>query len=135
MVKENQVEKLTVILTECKDNLFALNSNIKDKAIERFVSEGGCITCRGRGWIVTWDTLDCMQGSYAIYGSCSNESCTEESRKASGLSPGNNKYDRFNQNSTWKPEHTDEEAENFHFLNTEIMKIKLELNRDSEMVS
>ena len=132
MVKENQVDDLGGLLADCKDKLAALNSNVKDKAIDRFVSSGGCNHCRGRGWVVTWDTLDCTQGSYAIYGSCDAEGCTADSRMVSGLKPGNNKYDRFNQNSTWAPLHTDEEAKNFHFLNSQIIKINIELKREIE---
>lgn len=51
----------------------------------RFLDAYGCERCLGRGWIVTWDTMDCMDGSCAEYGKCPEETCTEESRKASGL--------------------------------------------------
>jgi len=51
-------------------------------------SAGGCSRCGGRGWIVTWDTLDSLSGCYAEYGSCDNAECTPETRKASGLNPG-----------------------------------------------
>lgn len=59
-----------------------------------YEARGGCPRCRGRGWVVTWDTLDSLSGCYAEYGPCPNEDCTEESREASGLSPSYTKYDR-----------------------------------------
>lgn len=60
--------------------------DIAEKLQEQFVSRGGCNRCRGRGWVVTWDTLDYMDGSAATYGSCPDESCTEETRAHTGLS-------------------------------------------------
>ena len=133
MVMENQVENLQSLLADCKEQLVILNSNVKDKAMERFESASGCSKCRGRGWVVTWDTLDCVRGSYATYGRCDAEGCTEESRRASGLAPANNKYDRWNTNSLWKPEYTEEEAENFHFLNSQIAKLNIELTKEIDM--
>ena len=84
-----------------------LHNSIKDitdlissKSLEAFTRLEGCITCRGRGWIVTWDTMDCLRGSYAEYGDCPEAACTHESRAKSGLSPNNNRYD-YNQNTAW----------------------------------
>lgn len=52
----------------------------------------GCPKCKGRGWVVTWDTLDCMQGSYAEYGKCPNPECNASE---TGPRPGClDKYDR-----------------------------------------
>ena len=135
MALENQVDDLKDLIADCKEQLAILNSNVKDKAMERFVSSGGCNHCRGRGWVVTWDTLDCMQGSYATYGRCKAEGCTEESRAASGLKPVNVKHDRWNANSLWKPEYTAEEAENAHFLNSQIAKLNIELEREIDIWS
>ena len=74
---------------------------ITRRAYENFEKRGGCTRCRGRGWVLTWDTMDSMTGCYAEYGPCDNEDCTHETRAKSGLMPANNKYDGFNQNSTW----------------------------------
>ena len=71
-----------------------LMCNIKDHDTKLFIEMGGCQTCQGRGWIVTWDTLDCMQGGYAQYASCNVDSCTQETRSTSGMSPRRSKYDR-----------------------------------------
>jgi len=53
-----------------------------------WLTAGGCAQCDGRGWIVTWDTLDSLSGCYAEYGGCDNAECTPETRKATGLNPG-----------------------------------------------
>lgn len=78
-------------------NLEALITSVYDQLYEKreqeFIAFGGCETCGGRGWIVTWDTMDSMSGDFAEYGSCTNEACTEESRKASGLHPRRTMYD------------------------------------------
>ena len=58
-----------------------------------FFEAGGCKTCRGRGWHVVWDTLDCMDGSCAEYESCKEPGCTEESRARTGMHPHRSKYD------------------------------------------
>jgi len=71
-----------------------LRQEINDYDRELFLTRGGCTRCEGRGWVVTWDTLDCIQGSYAEYGSCTEESCTQETRSKSGMSPRCSKYDR-----------------------------------------
>lgn len=62
---------------------------------ERVVAEWeGCGRCRGRGWVVIWDTMDSMSGCYAEFGDCPDPDCTPETRAASGLRPGGDKYDR-----------------------------------------
>lgn len=79
------------------------------KIHENFVNMGGCSQCRGRGWVVTWDTLDSVDGSCAEYGPCPNESCSVDpttrasTRTTIGLDVdpndrinfGHNKYDRI----------------------------------------
>lgn len=68
-------------------------SNAAEK--RRFLAAGGCSQCLGRGWVVTWDTMDAMDGGYADYGSCPTEGCTPESRARSGLDASYySKYDR-----------------------------------------
>ncbi len=83
------------------------NSDVKAQRIADFEASGGCGNCRGRGWVVTWDTLDCMQGGYHEHASCPEEACTHATRLASGLLPHNNKYDRLHGNSTWEMTHGD----------------------------
>lgn len=55
----------------------------------------GCQRCKGRGWVVTWDTLDSLSGCYAEYGGCPAEGCTPETREASGLRPAPLLHDRW----------------------------------------
>ena len=66
---------------------------INNRLVQTFEANNGCEQCRGRGWIVVWDTLDSLSGCYAEYGSCTNEKCTPESRAKSGLHPRYSKYD------------------------------------------
>ena len=73
-----------------KESLSSLEEGIK----RSFETAGGCVTCRGRGWVVVWDTMDSMTGCYAEYGACPNVECTEETRARSGLHPFYGKYDR-----------------------------------------
>jgi len=82
----------------------------KARGIQRFEDANGCHRCRGRGWVVTWDTMDILDGSAADYGDCPEKSCTPETRKASGLYPENNRYDH-NRYTTWAHFHDLAEAE------------------------
>ncbi len=88
----------------------------KQRGIERFEAANGCATCRGRGWVVTWDTMDILDGSAADYGDCSNKDCTPETRKASGFYPENTRYD-YNRYTTWAHMHDLTEAEKDKFFN------------------
>ena len=111
-----------------KENELAnIREACRSAALERFSSHGGCNTCRGRGWVVVWDTLDSMTGCYAEYGACPEPNCTQESRANSGLHPSPSKYDRFNSGSTWVPEYTPEQMENIHSLELDISKLKSEI--------
>lgn len=68
-------------------------TQIKELIHSTFVANGGCGRCHGRGWVVTWDTMDCMDGSYAEYGTCPESGCTAETRTKSGLDSTWSKYD------------------------------------------
>ena len=76
-----------------------------------FDAAGGCERCRGRGWVVTWDTLDMMDGGMATYGPCPE---TEANPDAHGEgAPFNhatgNKYDRWNQSKPTLEQTEDEQ--------------------------
>lgn len=60
----------------------------------KWLNAGGCVRCHGRGWVVTWDTMDAMDGSYAEYGECPQ--CNSTSREL-GVDPTfkGDKYDRW----------------------------------------
>jgi hypothetical protein len=66
------------------------------KIVQRaaWTARGGCARCGGRGWVVTFDTMDSMSGCYAEYGACPEPLCTEEFRKLTGMDPSyRSKYD------------------------------------------
>lgn len=97
MLREAETES-----SELRAFIRTLERDVAEHLHDRFVAAGGCKTCRGRGWIVTWDTMDIMDGSCAEFGSCPDAACTEESRTASGLDwdpaivgLGHTKYDRL----------------------------------------
>lgn len=88
-VYEEAVEKFNEIALEFN----AMYKLVYDHLETNFNLSGGCKECRGRGWVVVWDTMDMMDGSCAEYGNCPNLECNEETRKKSGLHPSYNKYD------------------------------------------
>lgn len=95
-------KKLQAACDEASETFQAFNQDAKARAAAKFKADGGCDSCRGRGWIVTWDTLDCMRGSYHESRECPEEVCTADTRQVSGLAPFNSKYDRYHGNSTWE---------------------------------
>ena len=100
-------EELKTAYEEVNETFRTFNQDVKDRAVAKFEAHGGCEKCRGRGWVVVWDTLDCMRGSYHESSSCPEEACTIETRRTSGLHPRNNKYDRLHRDSTWEMPHAD----------------------------
>lgn len=91
---QNELDAARAAAKQYKDDIVA-------QAQAKFSNSGGCNVCRGRGWIVTWDTLDCMRGSYHEHSSCTEAECSHITRAASGLLPSNNKYDRLHRDSVW----------------------------------
>jgi hypothetical protein len=83
-------------LQAMRDDIVARHTKFRrEEEKARFVAAGGCMTCGGRGWVVTWDTLDCLSGGYAEYGVCTATGCTPEARSKSGLDNSyRDKYDR-----------------------------------------
>lgn len=114
MAKHSEVQKqLDAIRGEMcalHDRRDELVEIAKARGIQRFEDANGCHRCRGRGWVVTWDTMDVLDGSAADYGDCPEKSCTPETRKASGLYPENTRYDH-NRYTTWAHFHDLAEAE------------------------
>lgn len=102
--KKSSKPKLPLTLADVGDELdetykelnsfvTALCNDISQSLEKNFHDKGGCEKCRGRGWIVTWDTMDYMDGSAAEYSTCPDPECTEASRAGSGLHPVRSKYD------------------------------------------
>jgi hypothetical protein len=110
-----------------------LNAIAKERGIQRFEDANGCNRCRGRGWVVTWDTMDFLDGSAADYGDCPEKSCTPETRKASGLYPENTRYDH-NRYATWAHFHdlTEAERDEWFGIEPQIIGLNKQYN-DTEM--
>ncbi len=68
-----------------------------DAQLAAFIADNGCNPCRGRGWVVVWDTLDCLDGSCA-----ETQTCRACGGRKGVLHPQNNKYDRWHVGSTWE---------------------------------
>lgn len=97
------LSKIQIEKAKLQDSLGGAIDQVKAKALASFKNNNGCGDCRGRGWVVIWDTLDCIHGSYAQYDDCPSPTCTVETRECSGISPDNNRYD-FIKQSVWKIE-------------------------------
>ena len=109
MDNKNPLEALTSQKAAQKKIIDDLYFHKKDEAQKQFDDADGCKSCRGRGWVVTWDTMDSMSGCYHESGPCENDGCTPKTRSASGLLPQNNKYDGFHHGSRWEPAYTADE--------------------------
>jgi len=124
---DNQTQRLKDLLSKRKSELGRLDTQKFKEAEERFEEANGCTRCRGRGQVVTWDTLDSMSGCYAEYGACPNEACTVETRQASGLHPSNTKYDR-NCGTCWTPSLTAQETVRGKEIEREISQLQGEID-------
>ena len=88
-------EALRKTIAEWSKTRSTLFETLKASEKSKWLAMGGCDHCHGRGWVVTWDTLDCMDGSYAEYGACPH--CTAVSKEL-GVDPtfSGDKYDKWN---------------------------------------
>lgn len=102
MYPQSQVKVLESKVASAKQALADVRHQQFLKQEELFTTNGGCTACRGRGWVVTWDTLDCIHGSYTEYGTC-----VPCGGVKGVLHPTNTKYDRW-RGSEWIPESTPE---------------------------
>ena len=116
---KTNLEDLKLIQENYSKLLLNLDKDIRVAAEEKFSNSNGCKTCRGRGWVVTWDTMDSMSGGYHESSLCPEEVCNSDTRNTSGIWPQNNKYDNFHRNSRWLPEYTKDQ-----------IKFKLEIERN-----
>jgi len=141
----NRVEELRIAVATAEAELTRLCADIEAEAAARFTERGGCSACGGRGWVVVWDTMDSMSGCYAEYGPCPRSpegaateddwwqknhgeyagTCTAQTRKRSGFSPRNSKYDR-NRGTLWKP--SGEDARRVDEFNVKLGDLRATLN-------
>ena len=127
---KNRTEEIREEYKRVGEELGSFKAAHRVAAEKAFIDAGGCDKCRGRGWVVTWDTLDCIRGSYAQYASCPSDSCTPDSREMSGLAPGNSKYDQWNRNSTWHPTYTPEESKELDALDHRWRQLAGDLSKE-----
>ena len=127
---KNRTEEIREQHRQAGTELSSFKAAHRVTAEKRFADAGGCDRCRGRGWVVTWDTLDCVRGSYAQYATCPSETCTPASREKSGLAPGNIKYDQWNRNSTWRPTYTPEAAKELDALDQHWRQLAGDLDKE-----
>jgi len=94
---EQQLPALDKIRGEAWKEWHTYRGTLQAQSIDAYTAASGCKKCGGRGWVVTWDTLDSMTGCYAEYGACPAEEsgeCTPATRERTGLDPSYyNKYD------------------------------------------
>ena len=77
LTADKVVEDLKHQINELQKIVSATEKQILARLHEQFIADGGCEKCHGRGWRVTWDTMDSMSGCYAEYGPCeAGEACT-----------------------------------------------------------
>ena len=62
---QRQLDALRGEMCTLRDRQDELNDIAKARGIQRFEDANGCKRCRGRGWVVTWDTMDILDGSAA----------------------------------------------------------------------
>ena len=65
---QRQWDALRGEMCTLRDREDELPAIAKNRGLKRFEDANGCTRCRGRGWVVTWDTMDILDGSAANYG-------------------------------------------------------------------
>ena len=128
-MKQSNLKKLVLLKSETISLIDEMALSKKKQATKRFKINNGCNECRGRGWVVTWDSMDSSSGCYAEYGSCKNKNCNEASRDLSGFYPSSSKYDKIN-GTLWEPKYTEKEKEALSSL--EIAKRDLDIKINEE---
>ena len=57
---KNRTEEIRKEYTRVGAEIDLFKTSHRVEAEKSFADAGGCDRCRGRGWVVTWDTLDCV---------------------------------------------------------------------------
>ncbi len=129
---KTNLEDLKLLQDNYSKQICSLDQDIKRAAEEKFSNSNGCKTCRGRGWVVTWDTMDSMSGCYHESALCPEELCNKDTRNASGIWPQNNKYDNFHNNSRWFPEYTKDQIKLKTNIERNIADIKRKISIEEQ---
>jgi len=92
-----RVAKAHTAVAEANEALAAFWPEMTARRTAEFLDVGGCRRCNGRGWVVVWDTLDCMDGSCHQSRGCPESGIHPEGHGAGA--PFNHgfasKYDKF----------------------------------------
>lgn len=84
---DDKIQAAHTVRDDASRRLVEARSAVAAAALLAWTSANGCEACGGRGWIVTWDTLDSLSGCYAEYGACpAGDACTAATV---GPKPGN----------------------------------------------
>jgi len=130
--KKNNLESLKLELVDLEEKKSSLESQKREDDSRKFDDVGGCSRCDGRGWVVTWDTLDSMSGCYAEYGDCPEDSCNPQARSLSGFKPRFSKYDR-QRGTEWRPIYSVDEKTSLNNLTTRICEVHSEIRSQEIM--
>ena len=131
MQSREKIKEIKELISSTESQIAGFRERAREKARKRFESNNGCSSCRGRGWVVTWDTLDSITGCYAQYGDCPEKDCTSESRARSGLSPTNTKYDSL-RGTVWKPSYTPDQNTSIRDLESARSGLQSRLSAEIE---
>lgn len=111
-------------------NLNAFATDMGNRSNAEFIAAGGCQRCNGRGWIVTWDTMDAMDGSYHDSATCPD--CKGAIRQgAAAYNHSVNvitKYDRFHAMRTPDYQPSEADAQTFAHLDAECVAARAVLD-------
>ena len=103
--------------TAVREAVTEYREELRQRRAAEFAEAGGCHRCRGRGWVVTWDTLDSLSGCYAEYGGCPDAE-SNPGAHGEGAPFDHSKINKYDNLQGEKPElaQTPEEREKFAAL-------------------
>ena len=133
MISNDTIVKLQERISHHTCRVDEIESSVLQRALKEFSNASGCTDCRGRGWIVTWDTMDTMSGGYHESATCN--ACDGAGRTTPGpkvLMPENTKYDSFRRGSLWIPCYTENERDERESLVFEIERLYREVESEKE---
>jgi hypothetical protein len=103
-------KKASAAFAAARSELTEFHVELREKRAAEFKRAGGCPRCRGRGWVVVWDTMDSMSGCYAEYGPCPDAE-TNPNAHGPGAPFDHSYQSKYDRNRGVKVEQTLTEAE------------------------